>query len=336
MMIRGEVMHTFRAFVSSRLNAAFLAIGLSMSFVPALAQESVPASPALQERYDDPSLEQSAPQARRLALPTAEDRSRKLKNAALILGEAAAVGWYGKRKWWVDGFRNDFVKVNEGWFGQNTYAGGTDKAGHFFTNYTGARLLTKAFAHLGNDPDQALFLGAALTLGTMTAVEVIDGYAKRWSFSREDAIMNVLGTTAGVLMEKYPRLDDLVDIRFAYSRSTVDGASFDPLGDYSGQTYIMVLKASGFPALREHPLLRYVELAAGYGARNYSPARPDLFDQRKRLVYFGISLNLSELLNRTVFKNSPNGTGRAFANTALEYVQVPGTAVFRSHQLPTR
>lgn len=328
-------MQTSDAFIFARLNPAFLAIGLSLSFAPALAQESLPPQAEVEVRYAEPQLVPSAPQARQLVLPASDDSNVRLKNTALILGEAVGVAWYGKRKWWQDGFQHNFRKVDEGWFGQDTYAGGADKAGHFFTNYVGTRLLTSAFTHLGNEPDQALFLGAALTLGTMMAVEVADGYAKRWRYSKEDAIMNVVGTTAGVLFEKYPRLDDLVDLRLHYRHSGVEGGKFDPLGDYSGQTYLMVLKASGIPALRDHSWLRYVELAAGYGSRNYSPARPDLIDQRRRQVYFGVSLNLSELLNRTVFRNSPDSTARKFTGTVLEYWQVPGTAAFKSRELPT-
>jgi hypothetical protein len=244
-------------------------------------------------------------------------------------------GATGDRKW-QDGFHGQFRNVHEGWFGQHTYAGGTDKAGHFYTNYVFSRLMAASFRHFGNDPDDALRLGVALTLGTMTAVEVLDGYSTRWHFSREDAVMNLLGASSAVLFEKYPRLDELVDLRFHYRASSAEANSFDPAGDYSGQTYLFVLKASGIPALREHRWLRYVELAAGYRARNYE--RAELGDQRRRQLYFGVSLNLSEVLGRTVFKHTPpDRTARRAVETALEYVQVPGTvAVFGRHQLPTR
>jgi hypothetical protein len=240
---------------------------------------------------------------------------------------------YGKAKWWEDGFSGRFRTTNEGWFGQDTYAGGADKLGHFYTNYVGGRLLTKAFRAMGNDPDTALLLGTTLTLGTMTAVEVADGYAKGWRFSKEDALMNLAGTGAAILFEKNPGLDELVDLRFTYHRSGAEDRKFDPFGDYSGQTYVLALKASGVPGLREVPVLRYLELAAGYGVRNYSPTRPDVYAQRYRQAYVGISLNLSELLR----SGDPDRhlPGRGVLDTAFEYLQLPGTTAFRRHRLST-
>lgn len=254
------------------------------------------------------------------------------KNTALVLGEALAVGWYGKQNWWQDGFRSRFSRANEGWFGQNTYAGGADKLGHFYTNYVGGRLLTSAFRALGNDPGHALFLGTATVLGTMTMVEVLDGYAKGWHFSKEDAITNVLGTGTALLFEKNPGLDELVDLRFQYHRSHIEDGKFDPFGDYSGQTYVLALKASGIPGLRDNAFLRYFEIAAGYGVRNYSTTRPDINAQRYRQAYVGISLNLSELLRGA----DPHGKlpGRQVLDTMFEYIQVPGTTAFKRHRLP--
>jgi hypothetical protein len=262
-----------------------------------------------------------------------QDADLGAKNTALILGEVAGVIGYGKQNWWKDGFRSHFSRANEGWFGQNTYAGGADKLGHFYTNYVGGRLLTSAFRAMGNDPEHALALGTATVLGTMTLVEVLDGYAKGWSFSKEDAITNVLGTGAAVLFEKSPALDELVDLRFTYHKSGIDDGKFDPFGDYSGQTYVLALKASGVPGLRDNKFLRYFELDAGYGVRNYSLARPDLRAQRYRQAYLGISLNLSELLRSA----DPQGRlpGRQVLDTAFEYLQIPGTSAFKRYRLPT-
>lgn len=261
------------------------------------------------------------------------DASLGWKNAALAVGEVTAVAWYGRQNWWQDGFRGHFQRRDEGWFGQNTYAGGADKLGHFYTNYVGGRLLTKAFRAMGNDPDEALVLGTTLAFGTMMAVEVADGYAKGWRFSKEDATMNALGTASALLFESYPGLDDLVDLRFQYHRSGVEDRKFDPIGDYSGQTYVLALKASGIPVLREVPVLKYLELAAGYGVRNYSTTRPDINAQRYRQAYFGVSLNLSELLRSA--DPGRNLPGRAVLDTAFEYLQLPGTAAFKRRRLPT-
>ena len=264
------------------------------------------------------------------------DSALRWRNTSLITTGALAVGIYGQNKWWQDGFADRLRSVDEGWFEQNTASGGADKAGHTFANYMGTRLLARAFEEIGNDQDTALKLAAWTTFGTFMGVEVIDGYSKKWRFSKEDGVMNAAGVGLAVLMEKNPELDELLDFRLRYQPSTNRGQrrSFDPLGDYSGQTYLLVAKASGVPALRNNPLLRYLEIAVGYGARGYEEFTPGMPDERSRHVYYGIALNLSELLRQTAFRGStqPGRTQRAI-NGLLEYIQVPQAAALADHRL---
>jgi hypothetical protein len=269
------------------------------------------------------------------SLPDLESAASVHRRTLLVIGgEALLLGWYGKTNWWQEGNTGEFKIAKEGWFGQDTYAGGADKLGHFFMNYASSRIVADAFMWAGNDNDRAVNLGALTTLGAMTVVEIIDGYSKRWRFSREDAVMNVLGAGAAILMERNPALDRLVDFRLHYKTSASNQYNFDPFGDYSGQTYIVALKASGIPALREHRWLRYVELVAGYGARDFPENRPNIpGDNRTRNVYAGISINLSEVLGQTVFKNLPDSRARKLTTAVLEFAQPPGTAVFRHRTL---
>lgn len=251
--------------------------------------------------------------------PADPDKVR-LRTAALLGGTSLAVALYGRAKWWQEGFDNRLDVKREGWFGQRSYSGGADKLGHFYMNYAATRLLARTLAHAGNDPGDALRIAAWYTLGTFTAIEVLDGYAKKWHLSPEDMLMNAGGAGLGVLLENHPALDRLLDFRMLYWRSRDPGASFDPFGDYSGQTYLLVVKASGVEALRHRPLLRYLELAAGYGTRGYASDR-GVYGSRN--LYVGVSLNLSDLIGA---RASPTrGRVRQAADIALEYVQVPGT-----------
>jgi len=273
---------------------------------------------------EQPRLNATA--ATRDASPTPQQL--RVRNAALIAGSSLLVGAYGLSKWWDDGFTGEFRTVSEGWFGQGTPYGGADKLGHAFFAYAGTRLLTLGFEGVGNDRDRALKLGAWTTLGIMTAVEVLDGYSKQYKFSTEDAIMNVAGTALGYLLESDPGLDRLLDFRLLYKRSA---GKFDPGGDYSGQKYLLAVKASGVPALRDNPLLRYFELTAGYGTRGYESA-PGV--ERSRHLYFGISLNLSEILGQTVFRGaSERSRAQRATDLFFEFIQVPGTAALADHRL---
>lgn len=257
--------------------------------------------------------------------------ARRNRNA--ILGGGLLVGWYGATHWWKDGLTGNFRSANEGWFGRDTYAGGADKMGHVYIGYAGTRLLAKRFESLGNSPDDALWLGAASTFGTLLAIETVDGFSRKWRFSHEDLLMNAAGTALGVLFEKSPGLDSLLDFRVMYwpSPSARRSGSFDPIGDYSGQTYLLAAKASGVAALRESRPLRYLELAVGYGARGYGEGEAPAA-QRSRRAYVGISLNLAEILDDTLFRKERNSGAARATRTALEFVQVPGTAAALSRR----
>jgi hypothetical protein len=250
------------------------------------------------------------------------------KNAALIGGIGITVGVYGAKNWWEDGFSGSFRTVDEGWFGQNTYAGGADKAGHAYFTYTGARLLTRGFEALGNEPGQALRLGVWTSLGVMAGVELVDGFSKKFRFSMEDAVANAAGAALAVLEEKYPRLDALMDFRLFYRRS--DDArrvgDADPLADYSGQTFLLAFKADGVPRFREVPVARYLELQVGYNTRGYEPNDGVKIDPHRR-IHYGVGINLSRLLSDTVFRGGlKGGKIQGTADTVLEFLQVPGTA----------
>ena len=245
------------------------------------------------------------------------------RNIAIAGGAAGLVALYGAHNWWQDGFRGSFRTVSEGWFGQNTEYGGADKLGHAFFSYVGARLLTTAFTLAGNEPQSAVTMGTLWSLGIMTGVEVLDGFSKKYRFSTEDAVMNVVGAAAGYLMERNPKLDALIDLRLHYNPS--DNSNFNIGGDYSGQTYLLAVKASGVPALRSNDFLRYFELSVGYGTRGYEDP-PDI--ERRRNLYFGITLNMSEVLRQTVFRgNAKPTTVQRVSEAFFEFIQLPGTAL---------
>lgn len=263
----------------------------------------------------------TSPAYAQLADPDADIRNTRLRTAGLMGGGALALALYGRAKWWDQGFQSTLSSEHEGWFGQRTYSGGADKLGHFYMNYAGTRLMARALGWAGNPPDTALRMAAVYTLGTFAAIEVLDGYSKQWNFSREDMVMNAAGAGFGVLLESHPALDRVLDFRILYKPSREEGASFDPFGDYSGQKYLLVAKAGGVPALHQHRWLRYVEVAAGYGTRGYNR---DIGQYGTRSLYLGVSFNLAELLNGS--PRQPPGRLQRAASTALEFVQVPGTA----------
>ena len=81
----------------------------------------------------------------------------------------------------------------EGWFGNKTGSGGTDKLGHFYTTFVMSDLLTAAIRRNSFLQNGAELTAATLALGLMFYVEIFDGYSGDHGFSREDMTMDLLG-----------------------------------------------------------------------------------------------------------------------------------------------
>jgi hypothetical protein len=256
--------------------------------------------------------------------PALSSEQLRFANGALIAGGIAGVAAYGLAKWWEDGFTGSFATQNEGWFGQDTAYGGADKAGHAYSAYFGVRIVSALLQSYGNDRRKAGDLAFWATLGTLTAVEVADGYSKNYKFSAEDALMNVAGAGFAWWCERNPAVDDLLDFRLYYRQSS-ESDRWDAFGDYSGQRYLLVVKAAGVPQLQDVPALRYLELAVGYGTKGYS-SPPDV--PRERNVYVGLQLNLSELLNVSVFQDGRWPAAKRASDVFFDLWQVPGTGVY--------
>lgn len=267
-----------------------------------------------------------------LAGGESDEARKRFRSRLLVGGAATGVLLYGSAHWWKDDMNSHFSTIDEGWFGQDTYTGGADKFGHMYSTYVGTRLLTRAFEWAGHGGNDAAWLAAATTWGAMLAVEIGDGFSSRYRFSKEDLIMNTVGTGLGLWMERNPELDEILDFRLMYKPSE-DARRLnqvDPVDDHSGQTYLLIAKASGIPALRGIEPLRYFELALGYGSRGYEP---NAGGEHSRNIYYGISLNVAELLSASVFRDSRGSRAQKVTNGILEVFQIPGTVALDSHRL---
>lgn len=263
-------------------------------------------------------------------------KQKQFRTGLLISGFTLGTALYGYFSWW-DKNSSEFRVRHEGWFEADTPNGGADKLGHAYSFYVSTRLMRNGFEWAGHNRKRAAQL-AGLTSGAVSlGVEVMDGFTEEYGFSTEDVIMNLTGIGVGVLLETYPQWDELFDLRLQYWPS--DDArrlnDYDPLADYSGQTYLLITKASGVASLRKLKWLRYLELALGYGTRGYQPTDGTSTQPTNRNLYYGLSLNLSQLLNDTLFKTSKPEKSRTqkVTENILEYLQMPGTALLFKHNL---
>src|SRR5262249_8783862 len=188
------------------------------------------------------------------------------------------VAWYKKHK-----ALGQYKWGGDGWLGSNTYAGGADKFGHAWATMSLARLGTVLLDDWGGyDRRTASIISTSLSEALFIGVEVKDGFFYEFSFS--DATGDTLGAVAAILLDNFPRLDELFDYRVQYFPSTmylrkVDGSSPCPSGgcsrwniaeDYSGETYLLALHLGGIHALRDMKYgtwTRFVDVTLGFDSR---------------------------------------------------------------------
>jgi hypothetical protein len=232
----------------------------------------------------------------------------------------AAISIIGVANW--DWGSSGFHFESEGWFGMDTASGGMDKLGHAYATYVITDALTYAIERKYPDAWGAQFTAALLACSLMTYVEVFDGLSSDHGFSYEDLVVDLLGAGFSMFRHSVPGMREKIDFRMQYLQSP--RSNFEPLGDHSGQTYILALKASGFETLRETPL-RYLELHLGYCTRGFSGEERRAGSDPERNLYVGVGLNLTQLLFGEDAR-SARGFSK-FVGTGLEYVQVPYTYV---------
>jgi hypothetical protein len=339
--------------LARRLIIALLACSLGAGACKSLAQQPEPAGAMFESAADDPVSEIVArsrlspyeqylvqagtperpqePRAVNAGAPHSPDCAAALHlpwgpiqtcKAAIITTTVATVAVASFLAWWDQGFDSSFNFANEGWFGPDTYAGGVDKLGHAFSFYVGTRLGTRALEWADVPRADAVLLSAGVAAGVAVGIEVFDGLSRggEYGFSWQDLLMGGVGIGLGIVAENYPAFDRYAAFRWMYKSG---GESW-----YDHQVYLAALRLSGFESIGRDNPLRYIELVVGYGAQGFgSDGDYSVSDTRERSVYFGVALNLTEILDRTVFAGR-HGGGRMqwFATEALRYVQVPGTA----------
>lgn len=209
---------------------------------------------------------------------------------------------------------------NEGWFGKSTSNVGVDKFTHAYNSYLIAEFLhTRINRRTGGASGGAL-TAALLASGLMIYSELYDAHEATSGFSMQDIIANTAGAGFSLLRNTVPGLKEKLDFRLLLIPNS-DIYTFQGKRHFAQQRFLFALKLSGFEKLENSPL-RFVELHAGYYARGFTAQDRARGEEPQRKPFVGAGLNLRELF----FKNPSSGLGRT-AGGALEYLQIPYTAI---------
>lgn len=208
----------------------------------------------------------------------------------------------------------DLHMGSEGWFGKDTSNGGSDKLGHFYTNYLLTRIMAPIFEGWGySREDAALYSSLTAAIQSIVVMEVGDATSPEHGFSYEDFIMDILGSVAGYLWYRYPTIAEKVDFRVEYAPDFSDLQS-DFTTDYEHMKHLLAVKAEGFDIFK-NSWAEFFELQFGYYTRNFHHNSVYPIEDRERYFYAAVGINLSRLLRPVM------GGYSAFFN----YYQTPYT-----------
>jgi len=261
----------------------------------------------------------------------------KLWSLGGLAGLYTGVGIWAYFAWYHGKPRNPGWEWNgDGMFGVDTYAGGSDKLGHFYSTHVITRSTTEILLAGGWRRMPASLIAGGLAAVYFGLIEVKDAYY--YEFSVGDFVSDLAGAGLGVLMVNRPEVDRLIDFRVDYRPTDeyIDGfkdGDVNFVEDYSGQRYILALHLSGIPSLTDSSWTRwgrYVDLVAGYQSRNYKPEPNDPMAIPSQHLFFGAALNLQSILEDIY--GGPAIRGRSPAShrilhSVFEYVSPPFTTL---------
>jgi uncharacterized protein YfiM (DUF2279 family) len=231
------------------------------------------------------------------------DSLNKSRRDAVIITETslATLTLVGLNQlWYADYERSNFKTINDSgeWLQM-------DKLGHVFSSYQLSSLGAKTLNWSGADEKDQLIYGSALSLGFLTAVEVMDGFSEEWGFSWTDMAANVAGTGFYVGQELLWQ-EQRVLLKYSFHRTEFakqrpdklgNGLSEEFLKDYNGQTYWLSANINSF--FKSESIPNWLNLAFGYGADGMLTGDADdplyLNQNRTRQYYLSLDLDLSRI-----------------------------------------
>ncbi len=252
----------------------------------------------------------------------------------ILFGSMPVTFLFGVKAWdW--GSRHEFKSEREGWFGQNTSAGGSDKVGHFYAHYLIQRSLYSIFDYTENGASRKYLYSILTTSVVGTAIEVGDGWSSLYGFSYEDLVVDLAGVFLGALLDYFPLLDAFFGFSVYYLPTSNYIKYFKkhetvPLGwvtDYSGFRFMMNFKLAGFRYLgfKIPEFMRYINFDLGWFSRDFSSYDGEFTPREeldpRRQWYFGISLNFAEVMRD--FHSRKEGVLYTVTTTPFEYYQIP-------------
>ena len=241
----------------------------------------------------------------------------------------------GAIQWWKRGFLSKITRIIEGGFGRENYTGGVDKLSHAYSFYIGTRVVNVALRWGGTGRTEAMVTSALANAGTAYLIELFDGLSKKTYASVRRIWSPMLWASLWAQrLTFFPIWIANLPIECATTPKGA-GGSANFIDSDEGQTYFLTARMSGFMDLSPKFPLRYLELVFGYRGTGFKPrvGIPGVdYARHERRTYYGIGLNVEEILRGSVFASNARPTRiQAITEGVLTYVQLPGTVFAETH-----
>ncbi len=259
------------------------------------------------------------------AEPASPSEHRTLWVAGTSAAIAGAVLLVGSQAWWEDGLK-PFRFRETGFFGKDTYAGGSDKFGHMWTSFAFTGGTAFFYEQIGLDRETAAWYSAIFNFALFNGFELIDGFTD-FGFEYGDVVMNTFGVGLALMHRLYPVTESLLGLRLGYvpSRDLLanDKNYVKSVNDYTGMLFYLDIKAKGVFELagKDPGLGRYLLAGVVWGTNQYSPVRVD--EDRQRL--FGVHLGLS--MRQLLYLAADGDGATETVGDLFEYFAVPFLSV---------
>ncbi len=227
---------------------------------------------------------------------TSADTQSAAPRWSLVWPALISMGVLGNQAWssFSDQPTGGFHFTQEGWFGENTYVGGVDKAAHFVKFEILARQLAVIYQYFGFSRRQSMIGGFGMSVLTGLVNEFGDA-TNVYGFSYEDLLMDILGAGTAVLTNTTDTRDLF---GFRVGPLFVDAPPKEREGvghDFTHEIYTADLQLGGVARRLGLPLwpTRFFLLSGTYGVWGYPYGA---VDKRERLIGMELGLNFAEVL----------------------------------------
>lgn len=240
--------------------------------------------------------------------------------------------YYVQNSWWSETQRS--FHFDDG--ADLSYALNIDKFGHFMGGLGAADLFASSLKWAGTSQKKALWYGAAFGSSLQLAIELKDGYAPYWGFSKWDLALGVSGSLWPVVQYHYDVLKE-INFKFSYYRHSniyfelerqrgkeINNYAWED--DYPNQTYWITFNFNTFINNAKWP--EWLNIAIGIGLDNTQYLNEDNMKiGGNNEWYIALDYDIPKLLKRW---NSP--IAKKLKN-CLNYIHFPAPTIKISPKL---